>query len=81
MTYISKTFTDHPHVSVVYIEMDVKYGTGHMQRRHRLLTIHGIRHIKSTQCIKETNTNLKINRYLPHTTDFNIINCMITSTN
>ena len=58
--YISKTFTDHPHVSVVYIEMDVKYGTGHMQRRHRLLTIHGIRHIKSMQCIKETNTNLQI---------------------
>ena len=38
-------------------------------------------HIKSTQCIEETNTNLQINRYLPHTTDFIFINCMVTSTN
>ena len=39
------------------------------------------KHIKSTQCIEETNTNLQINGYLPHTTDFIFINCMATSTN
>ena len=38
-------------------------------------------HIKNMQCIEETNTNLQINGYLPHTTDFIFINCMATSTN
>ena len=37
--------------------------------------------IKSTQCIEETNTNLQINGYLPHTTDFIFINCTVSSTN
>ena len=30
-----------------------------------------ILHFKNTQCILETNTNLLINGYLPHTTNIN----------
>ena len=35
------------------------------------LTMHASHHIKNTQYIKETNTNLQINGYLPHTRNFN----------
>ena len=45
------------------------------------VTYFGFVHIKSTQCIEETNINLQINGYLLHTTDFIFINCMVSSTN